>query len=193
MTNWATFIGEGAPRFILSSSPEPPSPEYAFLLVNTTCRALVDEAIARLRDFCADFPGLKATIGPLPLGPPAAKPIEVRLSGRDPDGLFDLVDRVKRKLAELPGTRGIDDDWGARTKKLLVRINQARARRAGVTNQDVAISLQTVLSGIETTEFREDDELIPVTLRSVAADRRRTSTSSRPSTSTPRPPAARCR
>jgi multidrug efflux pump subunit AcrB len=35
----------------------------------------------------------------------------------------------------------------------------------------VAISLQTVLSGIITTEYREDDEVIPVTLRSVGADR----------------------
>ncbi|MDX1389288.1 MAG: efflux RND transporter permease subunit, partial [Acidobacteriota bacterium] len=50
-------------------------------------------------------------------------------------------------------------------------VNQPRARRAGVTSQDVAISLQTFLSGLEATEFREDDKLIPVTLRSVAAER----------------------
>ena len=36
---------------------------------------------------------------------------------------------------------------------------------------DVALSLQTVLTGYETTQFREDDKLIPVTLRSVAAER----------------------
>ena len=53
----------------------------------------------------------------------------------------------------------------------MVRINQPRARRAGVTNEDVALSLQTVLTGIETTQYREDDEVIPVILRSVAADR----------------------
>ena len=35
----------------------------------------------------------------------------------------------------------------------------------------MAVSLQTVLTGIETTQFREADEVIPVTLRSVAADR----------------------
>jgi multidrug efflux pump subunit AcrB len=40
-----------------------------------------------------------------------------------------------------------------------------------VTSQDIAISLQTFLSGLEATEFREGDELIPVTLRSVAAER----------------------
>ncbi|MCP3995895.1 MAG: efflux RND transporter permease subunit, partial [bacterium] len=46
-----------------------------------------------------------------------------------------------------------------------------RARRAGVPNQDGATSLQTFLEGLDTTEYREDDQLIPVTLRSVAAER----------------------
>ncbi len=167
--NWASFIGEGAPRFILSSSPEPASPEYAFLLINTSSRDHVDVAVARLREFCADFPGLKAKIDPLPLGPPAKNPVEVRISGRDPDVVFGLVDRVKQKLGKLAGTRGIADDWGARSKKVLVRIDEARAQRAGVTNQDVALSLQTVFSGFETTEYREDDKVIPVTLRSEQA------------------------
>ena len=51
-------------------------------------------------------------------------------------------------------------------------MHEPRARRAGVTSQDIAISLQTGLSGFDMTEFREDDKLIPITLRSVAADRR---------------------
>jgi multidrug efflux pump subunit AcrB len=52
-----------------------------------------------------------------------------------------------------------------------VRVNQARARRAGVTNQDIAISLQTALTGIEATQYREEDKVIPVTLRTPAAER----------------------
>ena len=58
-----------------------------------------------------------------------------------------------------------------RGKKLIVDVDQPRARRAGVTNQDIAISLQTALSGFETTQYREGDEIIPVTLRSSAASR----------------------
>jgi multidrug efflux pump len=71
----------------------------------------------------------------------------------------------------MAGTRNVRDDWGPRSKKLLVRINQPRARRAGVTSMDVALSLQANLSGVITTQFREEDEVIPIILRSVAADR----------------------
>ncbi len=165
VVNYATFIGEGAPRFILSFSPEQSSPEYAIMVLNVTSAKEVAPAIARLRDYCSRFPDLKAKIDPLPLGPPTENPIEVRISGREEDRVFEYADQVKDHLATLAGPRSIADDWGARSKKLLLRIDEQRARRAGVTHQDIAISLLTLFSGFETTEYREGDKIIPVTLK----------------------------
>lgn len=172
VTNWGSYIGQGAPRFILPYSPEQSRPEYAHMVINATSRELIDSLIQELEAFCVNhFPDIKATIRPLDMGPPAWPPIEVRISGKDIDVLFDLVDQVKAKIRSIPGTKLIDDDWGARSKKIIVDINQPRALRAGVTSQDIAISLQTFLTGLETTEYREDDKLIPVILRSVGAQR----------------------
>ncbi len=171
--NWASFIGEGAPRFILSYNPEPPTPEYSTMLINATSIEAIPGMIDKMENFCYEnYPDLRPTIQLLALGPPAASPVEVRISGKDLDRVFDIADRVKAKLNDTPGTKNIADDWGPRSKKLFVDIDQARARRAGLTNVDVALSLQTILSGYQTTEFREDDKVIPVTLRSSAADRK---------------------
>ncbi len=170
--NWGTWIGEGAPKFELAYNPEPPSPNYAFLLVNSTSRETLLGLIPRLEAFCRDtFPDLEMTAHPLGIGPPIEIPIEVRLSGDDTEKLFGLVDRVRAYLRSIAGTKTVRDNWGLRTKKLVVRIDEPRALRAGVTNEDVAVSLQAMLSGFETTQFREADKVIPVTLRSVAADR----------------------
>jgi multidrug efflux pump subunit AcrB len=173
LRNWVSFIGEGAPRFMLPYAPEPPSPEYAYLLINGTSRRNnLEQMIPRLETFCLEnFPDLTPKIRSLTLGPPIDNPVEVRLSGRNTERLFTLVEEVKEHLAGVPGTRNITDDWGPRTKKLVVKVNQPRALRAGLTSRDVAISLQTILSGIRTTEYREGDDVIPITLRSVAADR----------------------
>jgi multidrug efflux pump subunit AcrB len=172
VVKWGTWIGEGAPKFELAYNPEPPSPNYAFLLVHTTSREMLLGQIPRLEAFCREsFPDLEVTAHPLGMGPPVEIPVEVRLSGDDTETIFQLVDRVRAHLRSIPGTKSVRDNWGLRTKKLVVRIDEPRALRAGVTNQDVAVSLQTVLTGIETTQFREADEVIPVTLRSVAADR----------------------
>jgi multidrug efflux pump subunit AcrB len=172
--NWATFIGQGAPRFVLNFNPEQAKPEYAVMIVNATSVPAIQETIIpALESFSFEnFPDLSATVMLLPMGPPPSAPVEVRISGKDPDALFRIADSVKEKLASLPGTRNIEDDWGLRTKKLRVNVNQPRARRAGLTNADVALSLQTMLSGYESTQYREEDEVIPIILRSVGADRK---------------------
>lgn len=172
VTDWITFVGGGEPRYILTANVEQANAAYAFLLIHTTSWDAVAPTMGRIREFCRiEFPDVVATVQPSEMGPPVEKPVQVRVSGEDVDVLFARVDEVRAKLAGLDGTRNVEDDWGQRTKKLLVDVNQPRARRAGVSSQDVAVSLQTTLSGIETTQFREGDDIIPVTLRSVAADR----------------------
>ena len=173
VTNWATFVGNGGPRFYLSHNPEPPNPQFAFALINATSRQIITSTlIPRLENWSLEqFPELDVVLKPLQLGPAVSAPVQVRLSGRDPGRLFDMVDAVKARLESTTGIATITDDWGMRSKKLVVAIDQPRARRAGVTNQDIAISLQTALSGFETTEYREGETIIPVTLRSTLAGR----------------------
>ena len=166
VVDYTTFLGNGGPRFYLGHSPEQSSPAYALMLINTTTRRGTDWAVERLQRFGAEIPGLETTIEPLAAGPPGGKPIEVRISGRDYERVFDLVDRFKGYLRSIDGPVDVTDNWGARSKKLLVKVDDDRAQRAGVTNEDVALSLKTMLSGTDVTDFREGDKIIPVTLRS---------------------------
>lgn len=171
IVNWSSYIGQGAPRFFLAYNPEPARPEYAIMVINTTSNQIIDHLILKMEDFCRNqFPDLRTRIDMLQYGPPTAA-VEIRISGKELGAIFELVDKVKARLATISGTKNIRDDWGRRTKKLLVKINQPRARRAGVTNRDIAVSLQTALTGIEMTQFREEDKTIPVTLRSIASGR----------------------
>jgi multidrug efflux pump subunit AcrB len=173
VVSWASFMGNGGPRFLLAHNPEPPSPNYTFMIVNVSDQAAIESIIERVEGFTfARFPDLEATLRRPENGPPINTPVEVRISGRETDQIFAIVDRVKTRLSAIVGAKNVSDNWGARTKKLFVEVSQPRARRAGVTSQDVAVSLQTGLSGIVLTEYREDDKLIPITLRSQGADRR---------------------
>ena len=169
---WASFVGQGPPRYTLTYSPKMASPEYAMLLIPTSSFEVINELVPRIERYCTDhFPDVIPDVRKMLNGPPVQDPIEIRISGEDEQAVFAIVDQVKAHMATIPGIKNISDNWGPRTKKLVVKIDQARARRAGLTSRDVAVSLQTVLSGFQTTEYREGDELIPVTLRSVEADR----------------------
>ncbi|MCA9402547.1 MAG: efflux RND transporter permease subunit [Candidatus Omnitrophica bacterium] len=173
ITEFASYIGVGAPRFVLNYNPEQSSPEVAFILMNTSDRDVIDtELVPALDSFVfQNYPEVTARTTPLQMGSPVDSPIEIRVSGKDKERIFSLVESIKARMARTPGIKNIKDDWGMQTKKLLVKVDQPRALRAGLTSRDIAVSLQTILSGIQTTEYREGDQAIPVTLRSSAADR----------------------
>lgn len=172
VTSWVSYIGNGGPRFLLTHSPRPTSPHYALMIINTTDYQVIDELMPRLDRYALEnFPDLLLKLKRFENGAPIENPVEIRLSGKESDRLFEQVAALKQHLAILPGVKSLSDDWGRRTKKLVVDINQEQARRAGVTSQDIAISLQTGLSGLELTQYREGDQIIPVVMRSVAADR----------------------
>ena len=170
--NWLTFIGEGGPRFQLSLNPPNPNPANSFVIANTINGRDVEEVIAGIEDYVHErHPDLAAQVKRLENGPPVDYPIIVRISGPDIDTLYSIADQTTGYLYSLPGVSISKNSWGLQTKKLLVDVDQELARRSGVTSEDVAYSLQAGLTGIDLTQYREGDELIPITLRTVAADR----------------------
>ena len=172
VTNWISYIGSGGTRFVLSHNPEPPGSNYALLVLNTTSSEVIDELIERLNDYAFDhFPDVLINAKRISSAAAVKNPVEVRLYGNDTDVLFHIMEETKREMKKIDGLQNITDDWGQRIKKLVVKINQQRALRVGVTNEDIAISLQSGLSGLELTQYREDDKVIPVIFRSVEADR----------------------
>ena len=172
IVNWFGMVGQGAPRYYLAANPEPPESGYAQFLIQHTSRDAMETTLSAIRAHANEhFPEFKVDLKPRVMGTPVKYPIEVRVSGKENDTLFGLVDKVKAKLRSYPTVSNIGDDWGLRTKKLVINIDQARARRAGVSSEDVAVSLQAHFSGVQVTEYREEDKTIPVTLRSFEADR----------------------
>jgi len=172
LNHWTTFVGEGGPRFTLTYNPAQQKSSYAVSLMELETRDDAVALTAKLQAFIdANLPNVDARIAPLEIGPPVGKPIAVRISGPESGKLFEIADALKAQMATLRGTRLITDDWGQRSKKLNVDIDQTRARLSGVSSYDVATSLGANLSGIQTTQFREGADVIPVVLRSVAADR----------------------
>mgnify|MGYP000002585718 CR=1 FL=1 len=172
VTDWVSYIGNGGPRFLLTHSPEPTSSNYALMIITTTSYKHIDKVMKQIEEYAlARHPDLLLKLRKIENGAPIANPVEVRLLGDDINILMGIVDELKAKMRETSGLKSISDDWGLPIKKLQIKIDQARARRAGLSSRDIANSLQTGLSGMELTKYREGDELIPITLRSIAGDR----------------------
>ena len=132
------------------------------------------------------------TIEQLETGPPVGVPVQIRLFGDDVETLRRMAADTKQALREIPGTDNIHDDWDSEVFQIPVTVKTEKANLAGITNEDVAMVLQTGLSGSRRTHLREQDRLIPITFR-LRSDERAGSKRSTISTSSARRPTCACR
>ena len=166
ITDWSSFIGEGPPSYDLGYQPGEANSGYAHILLNTSSFQDNDLVVSQLEEFSFEnLPNADVSVGPLAGGGGGGSDIEIRVSGDSPDELFKISEEIKQYLASLSSTQNIGDNWGQKIKKFIIDIDQNNANRAGLTNQDIAISLQTTLDGFNAGSYREGDENIPIMMR----------------------------
>ncbi|MEM6697717.1 MAG: efflux RND transporter permease subunit [Bacteroidota bacterium] len=166
VVNWSSYIGKGPEAYDLGYFAGEANSSYAHLLLNTTSDAANDLVISQLRDFVDHhIHDAAVKIGRLVGAGGAEAPIEIRISGDDSDELFAIAEDLNARLWQTPGLTNISDNWGARSKKLYVNIDDNKLARSGLTNQDVAFSLMTSLSGFEVGEFRDQENSIPIIMK----------------------------
>ncbi|MCP8900081.1 efflux RND transporter permease subunit [Gilvimarinus xylanilyticus] len=162
----AAYAGFGGPRFVLSLTPIDPAVNKGFLVVNVQQRDQVDAVIQRLRQYMSQrHPEIRAQVVKMFLGPSDSNLLEVQIKGPDREVLFNAARDAEAILARQPGAQDIKHSWEARVSALDVDVNQAQARAADVTSEDIAQSLEGAIDGYQLSRFREGDKLIPIMLR----------------------------
>jgi len=177
-----TMVGRGGSRWYLSWNPEPTSPAYAEILVRTTDGRFTGDLVRRVREIAAHGDqslGLAPVVGArvvpqeLQLGP-AEDPVEIRVIGpgfADMAQMRTVADRVKTMVRERSDTWDINDSWGVSGYQLRVDVDEDSANLAGVTNLDIANTLNAYYSGHRLTTLREGDHLVPIYLRLTGEER----------------------
>lgn len=172
LTGWTAFIGTGGPRFVLSHTPSNRNESVTSLIINVANSDSLDPMKAAIETyFYENEPDMKLQVKRLSNGPPVSYPIEIKISGEDYQTLFEIVEQIMVKFWSLSDVTAVKDSWGPQSKKLIINIDQAKTFRAGISNQDIAVSLNASLSGMELTEYREREDVIPVILRTEGAAR----------------------
>jgi len=168
---WGAFIGSGAPRFILGYAPEPPRPNYAYLLVNTSSHAAQDWVIPRMRRFLASrHPEATSRLQKLRNGPPIDYPFELRLSGPDQRVLDEIVARGRAELRKVEGAVNVGTNWPLRRARVDVQVDDASSRFLRRPPEAIAAALDAHLDGTPVDVLRAEDDPIPIVLRSTTAN-----------------------
>ncbi|MEQ4320834.1 efflux RND transporter permease subunit [Pseudomonas syringae] len=169
---WSTYIGQGALRFYLPLDQQLENPFYAQLVIVSKGLeergALTARLQKRLRE---DFVGIGSYVQPLEMGPPVGRPLQYRVSGEDVDKVRQHAIELATLLDQNSHVGEVIYDWNEPGKVLRIDINQDKARQLGLSSEDVANLMNSVVSGSAVTQVRDDIYLINVVGRAEDAER----------------------
>jgi multidrug efflux pump subunit AcrB len=170
---YSTYVGAGPPRFFLAANPELPDPAFAKLVVQTKDEK-AREALKRRVDAAVSagaVPGARVRTNQLLLGPPVPFPVSFRVRGPQIDGVKKVAESVLTIARSVPEAAAMHVEWGERASTMHLKIDQARLRQLGLTPQDVASQVDTLLGGATIAQAREDIRTVDIVARANGADR----------------------
>lgn len=170
--HWSTYVGEGAPRFILSYDVQSPAAWFGQIVIV----AKDIEARNRLRSdlqayLSTTFPGTDAFVKLLDIGPPVGKPVQYRISGPDIQKVRQIAQQFGSIIQANPLLSNMAYDWNEPSRVVKVDVLQDKARQLGVSSQDIATVLNDVVKGTTVTQVRDDIYLVNVVGRAEDIER----------------------
>ena len=101
---------------------------------------------------------LDITVESISAGPPAAAPIEIRLSGPGLDNLQNFAELIKNEIGEVDGLINIRSDFDNNNSELELVLDEDRLSYYGLNKQSVAQTLQSLVNGAEAGEIQIEGE-----------------------------------
>lgn len=172
IVHFVTYVGGGTPRFYLPLDIQQPQVGLAQIVI----QAKDDDARERVRGKVQQaldqgFDMVRGRVNRLENGPPVGFPVQFRVSGENPDEVRRIAADVMRVMRENKWTSGVHLDWNERSKVVGLDIDQDKARVVGLSTQDLSLIMNSIMSGVNVTQYRERNDLIDVVFRAVPEER----------------------
>jgi len=169
---WTSYVGRGAPRFILSYDVGSPGQNTGQIVIQTPGVDARDRLKARLNTLAAnEFPGVDIFVKLLEIGPPVGRPVQYRVTGPDLEELRDHARDMAAVVASDGRTANIVLDWNEPARVVRIELVQDRVRLLGLTSRDIASALNAIYDGQSITEIRDGTYLVSIVARGGADTR----------------------
>jgi multidrug efflux pump subunit AcrB len=128
-------------------------------------KAKIDDMIEPWREeFKKLYPEASILPKQLEAGPPVGKPVVIRLYGDDVATLRSLSEQLKSKVAKIPGTYDVQDDFGTERYTLEFVVNKELMEQKLVNYNDLSQTLRLVSEGITVSQFDNGTDLLDIKL-----------------------------
>ena len=167
-----SMIGGPHQRFVLTYDSKDQTPAYAQIIVQTDTRERIEEVWGKVEDFMREeLYWTDPIIKGLMIGPGRDSKIEARFHGPDAAVLRQLADQAKALMRADDDAKEIRDDWREPVKVLRPVFNEKVGRQLGISRDELAKSMQYAFDGMQVGIYRDGERLLPILVRSPAAER----------------------
>ncbi|NBC83243.1 MAG: AcrB/AcrD/AcrF family protein [Bacteroidetes bacterium] len=164
-----TTVGKGNPDEI-SSEAKPNQAIITISFVDYEDRGDVNSAIVMRKlteEFVDRYPGVTMEVSKDEGGPPAGKPINIEITGPEFNQLVHLADTMQTVIdqAGIKGIEGLQLNISTAKPELTVNIDRDKARRYGLSTQEIAQTIRFALFGLEASEYTIGEDEYPINVR----------------------------
>ncbi len=166
------YVADGGPRIVLGLNPPLPAANIAYFTVSVRPGTQIDDVIDRAkRHLRLHFPDVRAEPKRFSLGSTESGVAVYRVCGPDEAVLRRIGGEIQAALASVPGSVDVYDDWMTRVPRRVIQVDQARARQAGISSDDIARALQMRYDGMPASVIRDNGVSAPIVLRGSIPER----------------------
>ena len=172
VADWSFYVGSDPVRFYLSMDLQAPAPSRAQAVVIAKSVGARDALQARLQQALDEkLPDIVVRVSPLEMGPPVGWPVQYRVSGPDIAGVRRLAWEVADAISKVPGVVQPNLDWNEPIRKIVINVDQDRARLVGLNSSTIAQALFATTSGLPVTQVMDSIYLVNVVARAPEEER----------------------
>ena len=160
------------PRFWLGLSPQLPNEAFAEIVIQSRDVEARERIKARL-ETAVDRGAMAAArvrVDRFNFGPPVGYPVQFRVIGPDAQQVREIAWKVRDAMRRNSNVVEPHLDWNERSPSIGLEVDQERPRPR-TDPEDMAATLQTLLTGTTVTTVRDGREQVDVVARAVPDER----------------------
>ncbi len=170
VTNVASFVGNGSPRFHALYAPHEPDIAYGQLIVNTISNDATIELLNEYaRKFNGQFPNAGVKWKQLAMESFQA-PIEIRVSGEEITDMKHVAVQVDSVLKAHEQTTWVRNDWKEQRPYILVDIDRNKANQLGFSRSFISANLLSSVEGSPINTLWEGDIAVDMVVKTEPKD-----------------------
>lgn len=125
------------------------------------------DVLRSVRERLSGYPDAEIIVTKNSDGPPQGPPINIEIRGDDYDDVLFTANSMRQYLRDLDfeGVEELKIDVDKRKPELPITIDREKARRYGLSTQNIGYTIRTALFGREVSTFKDGEDDYPINVR----------------------------